>query len=68
MRANVLFLALIAIIINKVNGSELSMVIVHFRHGDRTPISPYANDPHKNASEWPVNYGQLTNRGKMQEV
>lgn len=32
-----------------------------FRHGDRTPIQPYPNDPYRNASYWPVGWGQLTN-------
>lgn len=32
-----------------------------FRHGDRTPVKPYPNDPYKNQSFWPVDFGQLTN-------
>ncbi|XP_014224950.1 prostatic acid phosphatase [Trichogramma pretiosum] len=39
---------------------------VLFRHGDRTPINPYPNDPYKNESSWPVPFGQLTNTGKHQ--
>ncbi|KAL1115881.1 hypothetical protein AAG570_006170 [Ranatra chinensis] len=35
-----------------------------FRHGDRTPIDPYPNDPYRNNSLWPVGWGQLTNNGK----
>ncbi|KAK2586742.1 hypothetical protein KPH14_011774 [Odynerus spinipes] len=41
---------------------------VLYRHGDRTPIEPYPNDPYKNESLWPVPYGQLTNLGKNQQL
>ncbi|XP_063704705.1 prostatic acid phosphatase [Culicoides brevitarsis] len=37
-----------------------------YRHGDRTPIEPYPNDPYRDASEWPTGWGQLTNLGKQQ--
>ncbi|CAK9834163.1 Lysosomal acid phosphatase [Anthophora retusa] len=40
---------------------------VLYRHGDRTPIKFYANDPYDNESLWPVPYGQLTNLGKRQQ-
>lgn len=43
---------------------KLESVIVLFRHGDRTPISFYPNDPYKDRDNWPVGFGQLTNRGK----
>ncbi|XP_058806641.1 prostatic acid phosphatase-like [Phymastichus coffea] len=39
-----------------------------FRHGDRTPVEPYPNDPYKNESLWPVPFGQLTNLGKHQHL
>lgn len=42
-------------------------VNVLFRHGDRTPIKLYPNDPYKNDSYWPIGYGQLTNLGKERE-
>nr|CAH7728383.1 unnamed protein product [Callosobruchus chinensis] len=45
---------------------ELTAVIVIYRHGARTPIKPYPNDPYKNESIWPVGFGQLTNIGKQQ--
>ncbi|KZC11798.1 Prostatic acid phosphatase [Dufourea novaeangliae] len=41
---------------------------VLYRHGDRTPIDPYPNDPYNNESIWPVPYGQLTNVGKHQHL
>lgn len=39
-----------------------------YRHGDRTPVAPYKNDPYRNESSWPVPYGQLTNLGKHQHL
>ncbi|CAG9770195.1 unnamed protein product [Ceutorhynchus assimilis] len=45
--------------------SDLDAVVVIFRHGDRTPIRPYENDPYKNRSYWPVDWGMLTNVGKL---
>ncbi|ENN71660.1 prostatic acid phosphatase [Dendroctonus ponderosae] len=45
--------------------SDLDAVVVVFRHGDRTPVSPYPNDPYKNRSYWPVDWGMLTNVGKL---
>lgn len=46
--------------------SSLELVHIIFRHGDRTPVEPYPNDPYKNVSLWPVGWGQLTNEGKRQ--
>ncbi|RZC38364.1 prostatic acid phosphatase, partial [Asbolus verrucosus] len=45
---------------------ELLSVVVIYRHGDRTPIQPYPTDPYRNASYWPVGFGQLTNIGKWE--
>ncbi|XP_030031974.2 prostatic acid phosphatase isoform X2 [Manduca sexta] len=39
---------------------------VIYRHGDRTPVNFYPNDPWHNESNWPVKPGQLTNEGKRQ--
>ncbi|KAG5881015.1 hypothetical protein JTB14_016753 [Gonioctena quinquepunctata] len=47
---------------------ELKALIVIFRHGDRTPIQPYPTDPYRNSSYWPVDFGQLTNTGKIQHL
>ena len=41
------------------------LVILLFRHGDRSPANPYANYP--NASAWPQGYGQLTVEGMQQQ-
>lgn len=46
--------------------STLKSVVVVYRHGDRTPVDPYPNDPYLNKSYWPVGFGQLTNVGKEQ--
>lgn len=46
---------------------EVKFVTVIYRHGDRTPVSPYPNDPHKDPSQWPVGFGQLTVRGKQMQ-
>lgn len=40
---------------------------VLYRHGDRTPVGRYKNDPY-NETSWPVPYGQLTNIGKHQHL
>nr|XP_023016136.1 prostatic acid phosphatase-like [Leptinotarsa decemlineata] len=47
---------------------ELKAVVVIYRHGDRTPIQPYPTDPYKNASYWPVGFGQLTKKGKHRHL
>lgn len=39
----------------------MELIFQLYRHGDRTPVSPYKNDPYRNESCWPVPYGQLTN-------
>lgn len=35
-----------------------------YRHGDRTPIDPYPNDPWKDPAHWTAGWGQLTNVSK----
>ncbi|XP_014256189.1 prostatic acid phosphatase-like [Cimex lectularius] len=40
-------------------------VNILFRHGDRTPTETYPKDPYRNISFWPVDWGQLTNLGKL---
>lgn len=47
---------------------KLLFAHVIFRHGDRTPIDPYPNDPWKDPSHWSTGWGQLTNAGKMRHL
>ncbi|XP_073992422.1 prostatic acid phosphatase-like isoform X1 [Rhodnius prolixus] len=44
---------------------EVIFVNILYRHGERTPLDPYPNDPYKNLSYWPCDWGQLTNTGKL---
>ncbi|XP_019872644.1 prostatic acid phosphatase [Aethina tumida] len=46
---------------------ELVSVAVIYRHGDRTPLSFYENDPYSNLTYWPEGVGQLTNEGKLRQ-
>lgn len=41
--------------------------IIH-RHGDRTPLRPYANDPWQLPQHWPVGWGKLTAIGRRQQT
>jgi len=45
----------------------LKQVHLVWRHGDRTPISPYPNDPYKDY-QWPGGLGQLTKRGMRRHL
>lgn len=47
---------------------KLVFAHVLFRHGDRTPIDPYPNDPWKDPSHWSTGWGQLTNDGKRRHL
>ena len=38
-----------------------------WRHGDRTPISPYKTDPYSDYP-WPGGWGQLTRRGMRRHL
>ncbi|KAJ8985186.1 hypothetical protein NQ317_018215 [Molorchus minor] len=44
---------------------QLQLVHVVIRHGARTPVSTYPNDPYINATLFPIGWGQLTNEGKL---
>lgn len=43
----------------------LKLVHLLYRHGDRTPVQLYPNDPYQDRSNWPVSWGQLLNEGKQ---
>ncbi|KDR11063.1 Prostatic acid phosphatase [Zootermopsis nevadensis] len=45
--------------------TELQLVHVLFRHGQRTPADTYPTDPYINYTFEPVGWGQLTNSGKL---
>ncbi|KAJ6639919.1 Prostatic acid phosphatase [Pseudolycoriella hygida] len=45
---------------------DLLFVQLIFRHGDRTPLRFYENDPWKDPKYWEDDLGQLTNVGKRQ--
>ncbi|XP_023310438.1 prostatic acid phosphatase-like [Anoplophora glabripennis] len=45
---------------------ELVSLIQVYRHGQRSPIMFYPNDPYQDISYWNVTVGQLTNTGKLQ--
>lgn len=44
---------------------KLIALVILLRHGDRTPVSFYANDPYKDEKYWPLGISQLTNKGKQ---
>ncbi|KAF5302427.1 hypothetical protein FQR65_LT08516 [Abscondita terminalis] len=47
------------------NDTEIVLVTVVFRHGERTPSKFYPNDPYKNETFYPIGFGGLTNKGKL---
>lgn len=69
--ATVIFLFLISFIdfiicdSHKDGDNKLIFAHVIYRHGDRTPINTYPNDPWGKREFWPVGWGQLTNLGKQ---
>ncbi|XP_072387066.1 venom acid phosphatase Acph-1-like [Diabrotica undecimpunctata] len=49
--------------------AELLAVVQIFRHGQRTPVNFYPNDPYQDSSYWgELASGQLTNEGKRQHM
>ena len=67
--SRLLVLLLLSLNILRINGqisatSSLKAVAVLHRHGDRTPIATYPNDPWGNITYWPDGWGQLTISGK----
>ncbi|VEN39474.1 unnamed protein product [Callosobruchus maculatus] len=62
----VLLFCLFSLIANEAAniGDELVAVAVVFRHGDRSPLDSFPNDPYFNGTYWPMGVGQLLNFGK----
>ncbi|RWS10302.1 Lysosomal acid phosphatase precursor-like protein, partial [Dinothrombium tinctorium] len=46
------------------DSEHLLCVAIVSRHGDRTPVKFYPNDPYRNESYWPDGLGELTQMGK----
>uniref|UniRef100_A0A6P7FIG6 acid phosphatase n=1 Tax=Diabrotica virgifera virgifera TaxID=50390 RepID=A0A6P7FIG6_DIAVI len=62
------FVLLVGLTLSGVH-AELIAVIQIFRHGQRTPINFYPNDPYKDPSYWGgLAGGQLTNEGKRMHM
>ncbi|XP_033228836.1 prostatic acid phosphatase-like [Belonocnema kinseyi] len=49
------------------NSDTLRFVILALRHGDRTPQDTYPNDPYINDKFEPYGWGQLTNKGRLNQ-
>ncbi|XP_053683836.1 prostatic acid phosphatase-like [Sabethes cyaneus] len=67
---NILILLQITPVQSQQEDSEGRLIFAHvlFRHGDRTPIDPYPNDPWKDPKHWTAGWGQLTNAGKHRHL
>ncbi|XP_037935889.1 prostatic acid phosphatase-like [Teleopsis dalmanni] len=48
------------------NNSTLELVHIVFRHGARTPVDTYPNDPYVKDSFRPTGWGHVTNKGKRE--
>ncbi|KAF5290069.1 hypothetical protein FQA39_LY14850 [Lamprigera yunnana] len=47
------------------NDKDLKLLHIVYRHGLRTPVDTYPNDPYKNYTFFPIGWGQLTDEGKV---
>ncbi|XP_076183776.1 prostatic acid phosphatase isoform X3 [Ptiloglossa arizonensis] len=73
MNVNLFIIVLAFFIMNLSRAEDIDLGSIIFanilyRHGDRTPVKSYPNDPYNNQSIWPVPYGQLTNLGKQEHL
>ncbi|CAG9854901.1 unnamed protein product [Phyllotreta striolata] len=53
--------------ISPAQDDKLIGVAVLFRHGDRSPIESYPNDPYIDIKYWPEGLGQLLDQGKKRQ-
>ncbi|XP_037938967.1 venom acid phosphatase Acph-1-like isoform X3 [Teleopsis dalmanni] len=51
---------------NAGKNSTLQLVHMLMRHGPRTPVNTYPNDPYRNNTFYPYGWGQLTNNAKAE--
>ncbi|XP_044261275.1 venom acid phosphatase Acph-1-like [Tribolium madens] len=66
--ATVIFFAIIGLGVKSSDSESvknLQLLHVIIRHGARTPADTYPNDPYINETFYPVGWGQLTNKGKL---
>ncbi|XP_023941635.1 prostatic acid phosphatase isoform X2 [Bicyclus anynana] len=61
-----IFLVLLLLMPPAYGEKTIKYAAVIYRHGDRTTVDSYPNDPWKDESLWPEPFGQLTNTGKRQ--
>lgn len=64
---NVLFDLLTLFAFGDNEKEKLEFVVVVYRHGHRSPVQVYPNDPFNNESYWPDGWGQITNFGKLEQ-
>uniref|UniRef100_A0A8B9J8C8 Lysosomal acid phosphatase n=1 Tax=Astyanax mexicanus TaxID=7994 RepID=A0A8B9J8C8_ASTMX len=67
MASYLLVLLLLCILGQSFGQSQLKLVTVLYRHGDRSPVKAFPTDPHQE-SAWPQGFGQLTQEGMRQHL
>ncbi|RWS28315.1 lysosomal acid phosphatase-like protein 3 [Leptotrombidium deliense] len=63
-KVNLVLFVLIICLNAHTSSAVLKAVFIIHRHGDRTPIKAYKNDPYGNDTNWIEGWGQLTAKGK----